>query len=173
MWHSTELLAHALVEGLTDAGVEAQLHHLRSTHYSNIVTEVLDAGLLMIGSPTLNNGMFPIAGCDEAGRGPLAGPVVAAAVILDPARIPRGLNDSKKLGAEVREALYEKICASAQVAVAFGAAGILPFAFVHVDDVDGAVYHVIARHLAEDGRLLGLRFLPDYWPRSTESRTGR
>jgi ribonuclease HII len=68
----------------------------------------------------LNNGTFPVAGCDEAGRGPLAGPVVAAAVILDPARIPRGLNDSKKLDAEDREALYEKICASAQVAVAFG-----------------------------------------------------
>ena len=47
----------------------------------------------------LNKGCFPIAGCDEAGRGPLAGPVVAAAVILDPARIPRGLNDSKKLTA--------------------------------------------------------------------------
>lgn len=69
----------------------------------------------------LNNGIFPIAGCDEAGRGPLAGPVVAAAVILDPSRIPRGLNDSKKLDAAAREALYEKICASAQVAVAFGA----------------------------------------------------
>ena len=69
----------------------------------------------------LNNGVFPVAGCDEAGRGPLAGPVVAAAVILDPARIPRGLNDSKKLDAAARERLYEKICASAQVAVAFGA----------------------------------------------------
>jgi ribonuclease HII len=68
----------------------------------------------------INNGVFPIAGCDEAGRGPLAGPVVAAAVILDPARIPRGLNDSKKLDADDREALYEKICATAQVAVAFG-----------------------------------------------------
>ncbi len=68
----------------------------------------------------LNEGIFPIAGCDEAGRGPLAGPVVAAAVILDPSRIPRGLNDSKKLDAQAREALYEKICASAQVAVAFG-----------------------------------------------------
>ena len=68
----------------------------------------------------LNKGIFPVAGCDEAGRGPLAGPVVAAAVILDPARIPRGLNDSKKLDAQEREALYEKICASAQVAVAFG-----------------------------------------------------
>ncbi len=68
----------------------------------------------------LNKGIFPVAGCDEAGRGPLAGPVVAAAVILDPMRIPRGLNDSKKLGAAEREKLYEKICASAQVAVAFG-----------------------------------------------------
>lgn len=69
----------------------------------------------------LNKGIFPVAGCDEAGRGPLAGPVVAAAVILDPSHIPRGLNDSKKLSAPEREKLYEKICATAQVAVAFGA----------------------------------------------------
>ena len=69
----------------------------------------------------LNKGVFPVAGCDEAGRGPLAGPVVAAAVVLDPSRIPRGLNDSKKLDAAAREKLYEKICATAQVAVAFGA----------------------------------------------------
>jgi ribonuclease HII len=65
-------------------------------------------------------GMLPVAGCDEVGRGPLAGPVVAAAVILDPARVPRGLNDSKRLTAPEREALYEKICATAHVAVAFG-----------------------------------------------------
>jgi len=69
----------------------------------------------------INRGVFPVAGCDEAGRGPLAGPVVAAAVVLDPQRIPRGLNDSKKLDAAEREKLYEKICATAQVAVAFGA----------------------------------------------------
>ena len=68
----------------------------------------------------LAKGIWPVAGCDEAGRGPLAGPVVAAAVILDPGRIPRGLNDSKKLDAAEREKLYEKICASGQVAVAFG-----------------------------------------------------
>src|SRR6188508_2012851 len=66
----------------------------------------------------LAKGVWPVAGCDEAGRGPLAGPVVAAAVILDPKRIPRGLNDSKKLLPEEREALYEKICSSAEVAVA-------------------------------------------------------
>jgi ribonuclease HII len=68
----------------------------------------------------LRNGIWPVAGCDEVGRGPLAGPVVAAAVVLDPERIPRGLNDSKKLDAGTREILYQKICATAQVAVAFG-----------------------------------------------------
>ena len=67
----------------------------------------------------LKRGVWPVAGCDEAGRGPLAGPVVAAAVILDPKRVPRGLDDSKKLDAETREKLYAKICASAEVAVAF------------------------------------------------------
>lgn len=50
-----------------------------------------------------------ICGVDEAGRGPLAGPVVAAAVILDPARPIRGLDDSKVLTAQAREALYEQI----------------------------------------------------------------
>ena len=63
-------------------------------------------------------GIWPVAGCDEAGRGPLAGPVVAAAVILDPARIPRGVDDSKKLDPETREKLHARICATAQVAVA-------------------------------------------------------
>jgi ribonuclease HII len=50
-----------------------------------------------------------VCGVDEAGRGPLAGPVVAAAVILDPKRRIRGLDDSKVLNAKTREALYEKI----------------------------------------------------------------
>jgi ribonuclease HII len=69
-------------------------------------------------STLLAHGAHRIAGCDEAGRGPLAGPVVAAAVILDPARIPDGLDDSKKLSAKRREALYGLICTQAQVAVA-------------------------------------------------------
>ena len=68
----------------------------------------------------IRRGVFPVAGCDEAGRGPLAGPVVAAAVILDPNRIPRGLNDSKKLTAVEREKLYERIFATSEVGVAFG-----------------------------------------------------
>jgi ribonuclease HII len=68
----------------------------------------------------LARGIWPVAGCDEAGRGPLAGPVVAAAVILDPKRVPRGLDDSKKLAPEQREKLYARICATCEVAVAFG-----------------------------------------------------
>jgi len=66
----------------------------------------------------LKKGIWPVAGCDEAGRGPLAGPVVAAAVVLDPKRIPKGIDDSKRLTAERREELFEEICAMASVAVA-------------------------------------------------------
>jgi ribonuclease HII len=51
----------------------------------------------------------PVCGLDEAGRGPLAGPVSAAAVILDPDRIPEGLNDSKMLTARARERLEAEI----------------------------------------------------------------
>jgi ribonuclease HII len=64
----------------------------------------------------------PVAGVDEAGRGPLAGPVVAAAVILDPANIPEGIADSKVLAPEVRLMLYQRILATAMVGV--GIAGV-------------------------------------------------
>ena len=65
----------------------------------------------------------PICGVDEVGRGPLAGPVVAAAVILDLKKYPRGLNDSKKLSEEEREALFPRIMAMA-VAVGVGQASV-------------------------------------------------
>lgn len=58
-----------------------------------------------------------IAGVDEAGRGPWAGPVVAAAVILDRKNIPHGLNDSKKLSRKKREKLKEEICKTCNVGV--------------------------------------------------------
>jgi ribonuclease HII len=67
----------------------------------------------------IKRGVWPVAGCDEAGRGPLAGPVVAAAVVLDPKRIPKGIDDSKRLTAERREQLFEEICATSAFAVAF------------------------------------------------------
>lgn len=71
----------------------------------------------------LKQGIWPVAGCDEAGRGPLAGPVVAAAVVLDPKRIPKGLDNSKKLTEAKREALFEDICATSSFAVAYASPG--------------------------------------------------
>ena len=59
MWHSTEIMAEAIVEALVQGGVDAKPMHLRSWHRSDIITEVLDAGAIIIGSPTLNNGLFP------------------------------------------------------------------------------------------------------------------
>ena len=59
-------------------------------------------------------GYLCIAGIDEAGRGPLAGPVVAAAVILDPAQPVAGVNDSKKLSEAKRERLYDQIMLKAR-----------------------------------------------------------
>ncbi|MEM8843378.1 MAG: ribonuclease HII, partial [Pseudomonadota bacterium] len=59
----------------------------------------------------------PVAGVDEAGRGPWAGPVVAAAVILDRADVPEGLNDSKKLSARRRETLFAELMARAKVGI--------------------------------------------------------
>jgi ribonuclease HII len=59
-----------------------------------------------------------IAGIDEAGRGPLAGPVVAAAVVFEGGRVPKGVDDSKRLGAAERERLFDLILAKAHVSVA-------------------------------------------------------
>jgi ribonuclease HII len=73
-----------------------------------------------MGAPTfdvearaLAAGEAPVAGIDEAGRGPWAGPVVAAAVILDPRALPAGIDDSKTLTAERRDQLFDSIMSSA------------------------------------------------------------
>ncbi|MBL7175464.1 MAG: FprA family A-type flavoprotein [Desulfobacteraceae bacterium] len=59
MWHSTEIMANAIVDALGQEGVDAGPMHLRSFHRSDVITEVLDAGAIIVGSPTLNNGLFP------------------------------------------------------------------------------------------------------------------
>ena len=59
MWHSTEKMAHAIAAGIHAQGVEVHPMHLRKFHRSDIMTEVLDAGAVVVGSPTLNNGLFP------------------------------------------------------------------------------------------------------------------
>ena len=68
----------------------------------------------------LQLGRGPIAGVDEAGRGPWAGPVVAAAVILTPGCIPKGLNDSKAMTAGARDASFSAIMATARVGIGIG-----------------------------------------------------
>ena len=59
MWHSTETMAEEVVQGIVDEGVIARPIHIRSSHRSEIMTEVLDAAAVVVGSPTFNNQLFP------------------------------------------------------------------------------------------------------------------
>ena len=99
----------------------------------------------------MTRGFTRIAGVDEVGRGPLAGPVTAAAVILDPDRIPPGLNDSKKLTAKRREALYEQILDMAEVSIAHAT----------VEEID-EINILRASHLAMERAVAGLKTPPDH-----------
>lgn len=97
----------------------------------------------------LAGGARRVAGVDEVGRGPLAGPVTAAAVVLEPGRIPEGLNDSKKLTAARREVLAEWIMANCDWSAAH----------VGVEEIDRLnIYH--AAHLAMCRAVAGLRQPP-------------
>lgn len=90
-------------------------------------------------------GALRIAGVDEVGRGPLAGPVTAAAVILDAANIPEGLNDSKALTKRKREALEPLIFATAEVSIAHAS----------VEEID-ELNILRASHLAMERAIAGL-----------------
>ena len=96
-------------------------------------------------------GFLRIAGVDEVGRGPLAGPVTAAAVILDVSQIPEGLNDSKKLSAKKRDAVEVQILEKTEWAVAHAS----------VEEIDE---HNILRasHLAMERAVAALDPAPDY-----------
>jgi ribonuclease HII len=93
-----------------------------------------------------------VAGVDEAGRGPLAGPVVAAAVIFDRKKIPKGLNDSKQLNAEVRDELFSHIMFSA-IAVGVGEAS--------VDEID-LINIRQATHMAMARAVRAMAFAPAF-----------
>jgi ribonuclease HII len=96
-------------------------------------------------------GLRYVAGVDEVGRGPLAGPVTAAAVILDPDQIPLGLNDSKKLSVKRRIIIEADICRMAEVSVAHAT----------VDEID-ALNILRASHLAMRRAIDGLARRPDH-----------
>jgi flavorubredoxin len=59
MWHSTETMAEEIAQGIVEEGVIARPMHIRSSHRSEIMTEVLDAAAVIVGSPTINNQLFP------------------------------------------------------------------------------------------------------------------
>ena len=99
----------------------------------------------------LDAGQSRIAGVDEVGRGPLAGPVVAAAVILNPDDIPDGLNDSKKLTAKRRDALEAALRDRAEIAVAEAS----------VAEID-ALNILRASHLAMERAVAALNPAPDF-----------
>ena len=92
-----------------------------------------------------------VAGVDEVGRGPLAGPVTAAAVVLNPRQIPEGLDDSKKLSAKARDRLFDEICAMAVVSVAHASVK-------EIDDLN----ILYASHLAMVRAVAGLEQAPDH-----------
>ncbi len=62
MWGSTDKMARAIGEGIASQGVEVKLLKLRATDNTDVVTEIVDAKVVLVGSPTLNNGMFPSLG---------------------------------------------------------------------------------------------------------------
>lgn len=92
-----------------------------------------------------------VVGVDEVGRGPLAGPVTAAAVRLDPARIPDGLNDSKTLTETRRNALFGAIMAVADVSIAHASVA-------EIDELN----ILRASHLAMERAVKGLATFPDH-----------
>jgi ribonuclease HII len=89
----------------------------------------------------------PVAGVDESGRGPLAGPVVAAAVVLDPEAIPEGIADCKAIDAKVRRSVYQTIIATAQVGI--GVAGVDR---IDADNILNASLWAMAQAVASLGR---------------------
>jgi len=100
-----------------------------------------------------------VCGVDEAGRGPLAGPVVAAAVILQKGRIPKGLNDSKQLSEEDRELLYPQIMAMA-VAVGVGEASVGEIDLVNIRQATHlAMARAVRARLVVEVNADGLQFL--------------
>ena len=92
-----------------------------------------------------------VAGVDEVGRGPLAGPVTAAAVVLDPKCIPDGLNDSKKLTAKRRLELYWQLLDCADVSIAHASVA-------EIDEIN----ILRASHLAMERAIAGLQVLPEH-----------
>lgn len=114
------------------------------------------------------NGAKLVAGVDEVGRGPLAGPVVVCAVVLSPDNIPQGLNDSKKLTAKKRQSLFEDIMRTASVSII-----VAPPLIIEKLNIRGATLWAMRRAIfglptRPDHALIDGRDIPDDLPCSAE-----
>ena len=106
-------------------------------------------------------GLWPVAGVDEAGRGPLAGPVAVAAVILNPRDLPAGVDDSKALTAEQREPLFDLILKKALcVSLAFASADEIDTHNIRMATLRGMARAVAALHMPPKIALIDGRDLP-------------
>lgn len=99
----------------------------------------------------LSGGAFHVAGVDEVGRGPLCGPVTAAAVVLNPDDIPAGLNDSKKITSKKRDALFDEILAKSDCCIAHASVA-------EIDELN----ILRAAHLAMERAVAGLKTPADF-----------
>ncbi|EFL88829.1 ribonuclease HII [Ahrensia sp. R2A130] len=117
----------------------------------------------------LSKGIKNVCGVDEAGRGPLAGPVIAAAVILDPDNIPSGLNDSKALTEKRRSELFDAILATSQVAFATVAAGRIDAMNIRAASLYAMEQSVRALPVCANHALIDGNALPPNMPCSAEA----
>ena len=112
----------------------------------------------------VERGFRVVCGVDEAGRGPLAGPVVAAAVILDPANIPDGLHDSKKLTHRKRSALFEELVVTSTIGIASISAATTDRINIREASLLAMTRAVVALEMKADYALIDGNALPRHLP---------
>lgn len=120
----------------------------------------------------MRRGSRIVAGVDEAGRGPLAGPVVVAAVILDHRKVPAGLDDSKKLTPEFREELHEKLMRTATVSIAVAPPALIARLNILQATLRAMRQAVLGLHVTPDHLLVDGNIVPKDLPCAGEAVIG-
>ena len=136
------------------------------------IVEIQSGPDLAFERKAIRRGSRVIAGVDEAGRGPLAGPVVVAAVILNHRKVPAGLDDSKKLTAAFREELHEKLMATAIVSIAVAPPSVIARLNILQATLWAMRQAVLGLHLRPDHVLVDGNIVPKNLPCPGEAVIG-
>lgn len=120
----------------------------------------------------IRRGATIVCGVDEAGRGPLAGPVVVSAVVLNHRRVPSGLNDSKQLTADEREELYREIMAKAVVSIAVMPPSVIARMNILQASLHGMRQAVLGLTVRADHVLVDGNMVPKHLPCPGEAIVG-